>query len=566
MMQYSLKKHLSFSLVLLSFLGVDAAGYAQEAGTAPEAPGTGRAPEYRIGGLLTVGSPAEDRLRLDQLLGRAGADGFLIRSPSSLTPPTGGEAGGFHWHILVPEARSVWNSAIPYSLNEGSMWAGQGLNVQVMAGLHARFGPLSLTLAPQFSRSANEYFEAIPLGLQDRVPDRSLFASLWYLPPRGTIDLPFRFGERPYAAWDLGQSSLVLDGRWVAAGVGTENQWWGPGIRNAIVMSNNAPGFPHAFVRTGRPLRTPLGNFEAKWLIGGLSESVFFAGPEEEELRSLSGFAFTYRPALDPRLTVGASRVVQVNTESPSRALGNAFDVARVWERRPHAGDDAWVPETGQIFSLFGRWLFPESGFEAYGEWARHELPVSLRDLLTTPQHTQGYTVGLQWARPVGPGVLRVQAEATSLEQSTTSLRRPHDTFYTSQAVPQGYTHRGQVIGAAIGPGSSGQWLALDLVADRWQTGITAGRVRWETDGLYHTRSPNRWLLQRSFHAYDASLLGGLRGGYRFAQLEVGAEFTSALRYNFLFQNPDLGWGSEGAVDVRNHTLRLFVAPRVRRR
>ena len=42
-------------------------------------------------------------------------------------------------------------------------------------------------------------------------------------------------------------------------GISNENQWWGPGISNALILSNNAPGFPHAFVRTAHPWKTPLG-------------------------------------------------------------------------------------------------------------------------------------------------------------------------------------------------------------------------------------------------------------------------------------------------------------------
>ena len=73
-----------------------------------------------------------------------------------------------------------------------------------------------------------------------------------------------------------------------------------------------------------------------------------------------------------------------------------------------------------QLLSLFGRWIFPESGFEVYAEWAHIELPRSVRDLLLAPQHTQGYTLGLQWARPAGRGeaVFRLQAELSNLEQS----------------------------------------------------------------------------------------------------------------------------------------------------
>ncbi len=52
------------------------------------------------------------------------------------------------------------------------------------------------------------------------------------------------------------------------------------------------------------------------------------------------------------------------------------------------------------MMSLFGRWLFPKDHFELYFEWAKSELPRSLRDFVIAPQDAQGYTMGLQWALP----------------------------------------------------------------------------------------------------------------------------------------------------------------------
>ena len=57
---------------------------------------------------------------------------------------------------------------------------------------------------------------------------------------------------------------------------------------------------------------------------------------------------------------------------------------------------------------------------------------------------------------------LRLQAEHTYLEKSATSRDRPVGVYYTSRAVLQGYTHDGRVLGAAIGPGASSHWLAVD--------------------------------------------------------------------------------------------------------
>jgi hypothetical protein len=242
-------------------------------------------------------------------------------------------------------------------------------------------------------------------------------------------------------------------------------------------------------------------------------------------------------------------------------ALSHALRVFRTWERRDSAAHIAWEPHSDQILSLFGRWVLPEDGAEVYFEWARHELPVSGRDFLLTPHHTQAYTVGLQWARQTAPGVLRVQGEVTQLEQSATFKQRPFDPIYTGRAAPHGYTHRGQILGAGIGPGSSSQWLAADLFRGTARFGVFGGRIRWENDTFYSTPSHDPARGHRTPHAHDVSVLGGFRGGYALAGVEFSAEVTFAHRYNYLFQNPDRFFGPEGAVDVANRTLRLQLTP-----
>ena len=52
--------------------------------------------------------------------------------------------------------------------------------------------------------------------------------------------------------------------------------------------------------------------------------------------------------------------------------------------------------ETDRIYTIHARWTFPESNFEAYGEWARTRDAESLTDFLSEPDYTQGYMLGAQ--------------------------------------------------------------------------------------------------------------------------------------------------------------------------
>ena len=51
--------------------------------------------------------------------------------------------------------------------------------------------------------------------------------------------------------------------------------WWGPGTRNSLIMSNNAPGFLHFTLNTKKPIETFIGSFEGQIISGKLEGSGF---------------------------------------------------------------------------------------------------------------------------------------------------------------------------------------------------------------------------------------------------------------------------------------------------
>lgn len=493
--------------------------------------------------LFAIGSTADDRLRALQILGRAPTTGYLLRSASALTPELEPDSTlRLRSALVFPSAQLAWNSQIPFSLNDGSSWAGRGATLQVTGGARVELGPLSLTLAPRLSYVQNRDFPLVP----GEHPDYSVYLAPWRRAGL-SADLPMRFGTDPFTQYDWGQSTLALRVQSVSVGLTTEDQWWGPGVRNAIVLSSNAPGIPRVFLRTSAPLRGRIGEVEAYWMLGALTESLYFDRLPENDLRSINGFALSLQPALEPNLTIGLARNVVEAARDGQAVARHAFSAVQ-----NASGSE-------QILSLFARWIFPADGLEAYVEWAHHE-PPALRDLLLSPERTQGYTLGLQWVKPLGDSasssLLRLQTEATNLEQSILGndpLKARY--FYTSDAAPHGYTHRGQVIGAAIGPGASSQWLAVDYLPLRWRAGLYVGRIRWDNDAFY--TQPSGW----SFIAHDVSVLLGARGGVRVGPADVFAELTRETRLNFLYQNPSTTFASEQAVDVRNWAFRLGVTP-----
>lgn len=512
-------------------------------------------------GALTLDTEAVDRWRVDQVLGGAETSGFLLRSPSSVMDRVWGGTTTSSVRLLSPELRVVWNSDLPFSANDGPLWAGRGASVLVTLGgrvavrLHEH-AELRVVVAPQLLYQQNEPFQVIPYA-STAEPPRDLFANPLHPPPE-SLDAPLRFGSEPFGEAVWGQSSVYLHVGPVAAGWGTENHWWGPGIRNALLLSSHAAGFPHWGLATSRPVATRLGAIEARWLVGRLEESEYFDEEPENDYRTLSAVAVTLNPSFDPDLTVGLARVVWA-TLQPDDAWWGAFPNAFRGVGQPNSEKLDEVPPEGmdQISSFFWRWVVPRARLETYGEWARFEEPRSFRDFLEFPNHSQAFTFGAHWAGgDPARAVVTVQAELTNLEPSATWRQRHVFASYTSRVVPQGYSHRGQVIGAAIGSGASSQWLAVDRRSARgWRLGLFGGRVRWENAVLFTD-------VVTGNKREDISLFWGLRGGVDVAGWSLSADFSQGVRLNYLFQSfaPDETTGAVEGVDIPNTRIAFILA------
>ncbi|MQA92762.1 MAG: hypothetical protein GEU90_21495 [Gemmatimonas sp.] len=293
-------------------------------------------------------------------------------------------------------------------------------------------------------------------------------------------------------------------------------------------------------------------------ILGALSESEYFDSHSGNDLRSISALALTYSPWFERNLSIGFARSVYAPVDGVAELAGHVIDVF-MDVGRPNARPQSDLerdPDRDQIFSLFGRWILPRSGFETWFEWSRGEQPENVSDLLSTPQHTQGYTLGLQWARPVGrDSRFRLQGETTFLEGSHTWHSRRVISYYESRPVLQGYTHRGRVLGAAIGPGASSQWFAADLHAPTYEVGLFLGRIRWENDAFFDAQ------VAPFIFDHDVSVFGGVRGGYRLGWGHLDGEITLGQRFNYLFQNPSLELAAPKGVNIRNLTFTLRFQP-----
>ena len=507
---------------------------------------------------LDVMDPREDYVRILQISGQLPASSFSLR-PLLLRGDEGqggAPAAGWPGAPGKEQRRPVTSAGVSdvevgvrmflnsrhdrRAANDGFLWQGRGLTTALDVSATAQWKGLTLRVNPSVAWVQNADFPLAPLTLEG-MPE--------YAYPWRRIDWPQRFGPKAFWWVDPGQSELRLNAWGATVGFGTRNLWWGPGIRNSIVMSNNAGGFPHAFLGTRGPRDIGIGLIEASWIMGRLSQSDYFDPDVQNRRRYITGLVVAYSPSFLDGFSVGFSRVFYGFVPEDGQPLSDLFLVFQGVRKNALAtsdnptGDD----ERDQMISLFGRWVFSESGAEVYFEWARNDHAGDLYDFIQEPEHSQGYTLGLQKAVELSGGNhLALRAELTHLQREPTYLLRESPVYYTHHIVTQGYTHRGQIIGAGVGPGGIQQHVGADLYTNWGRAGVMLQRRVHDNDAFYTWAEAN----DRTFDRHHVSFDLGLNALTSRGDFELGASAVLTREINRWFYGPHV-WNLNLGLSAR---------------
>jgi hypothetical protein len=306
--------------------------------------------------------------------------------------------------------------------------------------------------------------------------------------------------------------------------------WWGPASENPIVMSNNAPGFPHFDMGLGKPTWIGVGYVETRVVYGSLVQSAYFDTSSARPHRFFAGVTIALQPRWLPGFSIGGTRVFY---KESSRGVGldDYTSLVTPFFKTAFQGATDSLTEANegfrdQLASLMARWVMPESGFEGYVEWARNDHSLNLRDMVLEPEHSEAWTIGFAKIISSAAGRIRIHGEFTDLSRSETFQVRPDPTYYVAKTVDQGYTNDGRVIGAGIGPGSNGQFIGMDRYHRDGRWGIFLQRVTFNNDA-YYTYFP-----KESFYGHEVEMtLGG--SVFRFVRdWEVGGGLAITRGYN----------------------------------
>lgn len=486
----------------------------------------------------------------------------LLNAESSWISPN----GRLKTEILPITLQTQFDTHHPYGWNDGAMIPAKGFQTLMSGGIYMQYGILSIQFRPEIVVAANSDFETFNKNHYD-----AAFAR--YYDVYNNIDLPARFGTESFTNIYWGQSSIRLNYKAFSFGLSTENLWWGPGIRNSLLMTNTAPGFKHLTFNTRRPVKTAVGSFEGQ-IIGGRLENSNFPPltpdhsfyntnlyiPKPDNWRYLAGIIVTWQPKWVPGLFLGFNQSTQAYGSNLSR-LGDYLPFFSSI-KKVSAPDD---PTNGldQRSSLFMRWLWTSEHAEIYFEWGRNNTTDDLRQTLLSPALSRAYVFGLRKLITTGnttdQGVL-IDVEVAQLQQnSIEKIKAADGQWYVSKYIRQGYTNNGQVLGAGIGPGGNLQSLNVSWVKGIKRIGLQLERYIHNNDFYnyaYYDSGDHRR------HWTDLSLAASGEWNYKNFIFNANISAIKSLNYQwYLIQNPGDPYYVKG-TDAFNLHIRAGVSYR----
>jgi hypothetical protein len=446
------------------------------------------------------------------------------------------DKGRGQFKILPLTWQQQFNSDHPYGWNDGAMIPAKGYQTLVSGGFYLKHGVLSIQFQPEFVYAANPAFNGFASGRSDTELQEYYTYHNW-------IDNPERFGNGPCSKIFWGQSSIRLTFGSFSVGLSNENLWWGPGIRNSLILSDNAPGFKHFTINTVRPVKSAIGCFEGQIIFGRLDgtrypplpvtqltdgENLFI--PKDPSWRYFTGFNINYHPKWIPGLTLGFTRTFDAYYHDV-KGFSGYIPFFVPYSKQATAGGNGDPFPRDQYTSFYARWLFKKVQAELYFEYGLNDNSFNLRDFIGSPDHSRAYIFGLRKLFPVN-GLsdqdILFSGEITQLSQSPDRYIRNADGWYIHNQVKQGQTNEGQVLGAGTGSGGNLQSIEISWVSGFKKIGISLERYERDVDFYQNYFSD---MNGNSRKWVDFAL--GLQGNWGYKNLIFNASLQTIKSLNY---------------------------------
>jgi hypothetical protein len=426
----------------------------------------------------------------------------------------------------------------PYDWNDGVMIPAKGWQQYMNVGFNLKWKQFELQIAPEFVAAQNLFFEGFSENL-DQVYWRDYYRF------QNFIEQPEQHGTDQYTNVFLGQSFLKYNLKNTTISLSTANQWWGPTKRNALILSNNAGGFPHLSITNKKPVQTKIGIFNYEFVWGLLKNgnwqppqptktyrSYKLYVPKPDTSRMFQGMNINYTPKWFKNLTVGISQSF-VQYSNQVKGIIQFIPIKNIVHRLPN--DLPNKPITLTAFNFY--YQLPSANATFYGEFGWNLNQTSFRNWVLQPDKGMGTVLGFNkiftttkkyyWEFLAEMTNLQLQTRA---EQFTTGAP---PSWYLGADVVQGYTHNGQLLGAGIGPGATSQTIELNWRKAKNRIGLSA----------------ERRLHNNDFYVFSFTNTGDFRRWY--------VDFATTLKIDWTFGRWDIG-PRLSYIQTNNYNWQLF--------
>ena len=514
---------------------------------------------------VPVGSFTEEVLRREQVAGNSNiSSSFVVRPIASISidsvfqPLTGSkEYARFNFmgkpsgiRILPLNWLNEYNVNRPYGYNNSSMYPNKGYQSMLSGGFLLNAGILTVQVKPELVYAQNKAFSTFA-DVQSANNSPALMNA--YFGTINGIDAPERFGNNAIKHLYPGQSKITLNYKSVEAGVSTENIWWGPGIKNSIMMSNSAPGFLHWTFNSAKPVKTIIGSFEWQIIGGNLKQSGFapdditklvYGGnlysPKPKVTRYLSAYTINWQPKWLKGLYLGVTSYDYLDKDSIYNKKSFVRRIFPVIIGSSSKANDITNATNGDgqdfAYAFNIRQLLPLYKAEIYFEWARNDRSGGINDFIQEPGHSAAYTLGGRKLFDLNNSAyLQIKAEMTSLQRSPTYLLRDEPSWYEHLQSPRdGYTNNGRYIGAGIGPGSNSFMLDVSYLKNLNSFGVTLERQLHNND-LYYSA----YAGTGTFNLHWVDISSTFYSNIKLNNYLLSAEITPVYSLNYQYKSSE---------------------------
>jgi hypothetical protein len=378
------------------------------------------------------------------------------------------------------------NTKYPFPVNDGAGSFIKGDQFKLSVGLNFITEKLFIQFMPEiYSVQQKKY------RLYDPARYGNLFANRYLFYNQMEYDL--NHFDSSYLRFFPGQSSIYwrYDNE-MMLGVSTENLWWGPGRFNALTFSNSAPGFLHSSFKTIKPGSVFGGSLVLQMIMGLLNNSnqeppfsnefvrnLRFSVEKRNEDRFLSGLNIVFNPNFIEGVSVGFINIVQQYASSLQpydlfSSFLSGFD-------RSFGSESRSTPRY-QLESYYFKWMLFETNSEIYFEWAKQNPTTRFNDFIINPRDRSAFLAGFNHIIELPKNKYLFEIEFINLQQPSDNLIDNRESMYIDNSIRQGFTHYGQAVGPAIGPGSNHLFFRLQKISENMRLGMSFERYEPNKD------------------------------------------------------------------------------------